>query len=73
MTAADRSIDGQASLRLLGTIRAEIGRADSKAAVLMAALGLAGSVHAALLVGRGWSPGSSPRQGRGCTGSASPH
>ncbi|WP_405753576.1 DUF5706 domain-containing protein [Streptomyces sp. NBC_01411] len=60
MTAAEpsgtRSVDGRASEKLLDSLRSEIGRADSKAAVLMAALGLASSIHAALLVGRNWSP-----------------
>lgn len=42
--------------RLLTELRAEIGRADSKAAVLVAALGIIGGVFSALIAGRDWSP-----------------
>ncbi|MFV0134242.1 Pycsar system effector family protein [Streptomyces sp. HMX87] len=44
--------------RLLTDLRTEIARADSKAAVLVAALGMIAGVFSALLAGRNWSPGS---------------
>ncbi|MBT3149934.1 hypothetical protein HTV45_03240 [Streptomyces sp. CHD11] len=44
--------------RLLGDLRTEIARADSKAAVLVAALGITAGVFSGLLAGRDWSPGS---------------
>ncbi|MEG3629306.1 Pycsar system effector family protein [Streptomyces poriticola] len=42
--------------RLLADLRTEIARADSKAAVLVAALGMTAGVGSGLLAGRGWSP-----------------
>ncbi|MGA5126769.1 Pycsar system effector family protein [Streptomyces pseudogriseolus] len=42
--------------RLLADLRTEIARADSKAAVLVAALGITAGVFSGLLAGRGWSP-----------------
>ncbi|MFE0176258.1 Pycsar system effector family protein [Streptomyces sp. NPDC059002] len=43
--------------RLLADLRAEIGRADSKAAVLVAALGLTGGVFSGRLASSEWTPG----------------
>ncbi|MGW0730955.1 Pycsar system effector family protein [Streptomyces sp. NPDC002851] len=43
--------------QLLTDLRAEIARADSKAAVLVAALGMTAGVLSGLLAGRSWSPG----------------
>ncbi|MGC3004465.1 Pycsar system effector family protein [Streptomyces sp. G35A] len=43
--------------RLVTDLRTEIARADSKAAVLVAALGMTAGVFSGLLAGRGWSPG----------------
>ncbi|GGX31507.1 hypothetical protein GCM10010297_61190 [Streptomyces malachitofuscus] len=42
--------------RLLADLRTEIARADSKAAVLVAALGITAGVFSGLLAGRDWSP-----------------
>ncbi|MEV0121011.1 Pycsar system effector family protein [Streptomyces sp. NPDC050703] len=42
--------------RLLADLRVEIARADSKAAVLVAALGVAAGVFSSLLARHGWSP-----------------
>ena len=42
--------------RLLTELRIEIARADSKASVLVAALGLTAGVFSGLLAGRGWTP-----------------
>src|SRR5690606_5829309 len=42
--------------RLLADLRTEIARADSKAAVLVAALGITAGVFSGLLAGRNWSP-----------------
>lgn len=42
--------------RLLTDLRTEIARADSKASVLVAALGMTAGVFSGLLAGRGWSP-----------------
>jgi hypothetical protein len=44
--------------RLLADLRTEIARADSKASVLVAALGLTAGVFGGLLAGRGWTPSS---------------
>lgn len=44
--------------RLLSQTREEIARADSKAAVLVAALGMTAGVLSGLLAGRRWDPGS---------------
>ncbi|CAM5396448.1 hypothetical protein Sdia_16580 [Streptomyces diastaticus subsp. diastaticus] len=44
--------------RLLADLHTEIGRADSKAAVLVAALGVTAGVFTGLLAGKGWAPGS---------------
>ncbi|MEZ3177385.1 hypothetical protein KYY02_01260 [Streptomyces pimonensis] len=41
---------------MLGDLRTEIARADSKAAVLVAALGITAGVFGGLLAGRDWSP-----------------
>ncbi|MFJ3925642.1 Pycsar system effector family protein [Streptomyces sp. NPDC090022] len=45
-----------AATRLLTDLRAEIARADSKASVLVGALGMTAGVVGALLAGRGWRP-----------------
>lgn len=45
-----------AAERLLGELRSEIARADSKAAVLVAALGMTAGVFSGLLAGREWTP-----------------
>jgi hypothetical protein len=42
--------------RLLTDLRSEIARADSKAAVLVAALGMTAGVFSGLLAGRNWTP-----------------
>ncbi|MEU6364806.1 Pycsar system effector family protein [Streptomyces sp. NPDC046931] len=42
--------------RLLTELRAEIARADSKASVLVAALGMTAGVFSGLLAGRRWTP-----------------
>ncbi|MEU1202293.1 Pycsar system effector family protein [Streptomyces sp. NPDC005813] len=42
--------------RLLTELRGEIARADSKASVLVAALGTTAAVFSALLAGRDWTP-----------------
>ncbi|MER5407848.1 Pycsar system effector family protein [Streptomyces sp. NPDC002769] len=42
--------------RLLADLRAEITRADSKASVLVAALGMTAGVFSGLLAGHGWTP-----------------
>jgi hypothetical protein len=44
--------------RLLEELRGEIARADSKASVLVAALGMTAGVFSGLLAGRNWSPSS---------------
>ncbi|MFE9772383.1 Pycsar system effector family protein [Streptomyces sp. NPDC005931] len=49
--------------RLLTDQRAEIARADSKAAVLVAALGMTAGVYSGLLAGRGWTPETLSAQG----------
>lgn len=42
--------------RLLADLRTEIARADSKAAVLVAALGMTAGMFSGLLAGRNWTP-----------------
>ncbi|MEU6842598.1 Pycsar system effector family protein [Streptomyces sp. NPDC046716] len=46
----------RAADRLLADLRTEIARADAKAAVVVAALGVAAGVLGSLLAGRGWAP-----------------
>ncbi|MEY9837210.1 Pycsar system effector family protein [Streptacidiphilus sp. EB103A] len=46
--------------RLLAELRDEIARADNKASVLVAALGIAAGLLAGLLSGHDWSPGRLP-------------
>ncbi|MER5470431.1 Pycsar system effector family protein [Streptomyces sp. NPDC002935] len=46
-------------------LRGEIARADSKASVLVAALGMTAGVFSALLAGRGWTPGELSWAGTG--------
>jgi hypothetical protein len=50
----------QAGAHLLADLRAEIARADAKAAVLVAALGLSAGVPTALLANARWSPALLP-------------
>ncbi|MFG2499990.1 Pycsar system effector family protein [Streptomyces sp. NPDC048441] len=47
----------EAGERLLADLRAEIGRADTKASVLVAALGLTGGVSSGRLASSEWTPG----------------
>lgn len=49
--------------RLLAEMRAEIARADSKAAVLVAALGMTAGVFSGLVAGRDWTPDALPPPG----------
>lgn len=46
----------ETATRLVADLRAEIARADSKAAVVVAALGMSGGVLSGVLVGRDWTP-----------------
>ncbi|MFI9826881.1 Pycsar system effector family protein [Streptomyces sp. NPDC051913] len=48
----------QVAERLLAEMRGEIARADSKASVLVAALGMTAGVFSGLVAGRTWSPQS---------------
>lgn len=54
---APTHIHTEAGERLLADLRTEIGRADSKASVLVAALGLTGGVFSGRLASSGWTPG----------------
>ncbi|MGW3663574.1 Pycsar system effector family protein [Streptomyces sp. NPDC005141] len=56
---------GRTAERLLTELRGEIARADSKASVLVAALGMTAGVFSALLAGRGWTPSELSRAGTG--------
>ncbi|MCJ1679380.1 DUF5706 domain-containing protein [Streptomyces sp. APSN-46.1] len=47
---------GEAAQRLLGDLRTEIARADSKASILMGALGMTVGLISALLAGKHWRP-----------------
>ncbi|MER7464438.1 Pycsar system effector family protein [Streptomyces sp. NPDC097981] len=47
-----------AATRLLADLRGEQARADSKASVLVGALGMTTGVIGALLAGKGWRPGA---------------
>ncbi|MCW7944956.1 hypothetical protein AAW14_23395 [Streptomyces hygroscopicus] len=47
----------------MSELRAEIARADSKASVLVAALGMTAGVFSGLLAGRKWSPAALPWPG----------
>ncbi|RSS98777.1 Pycsar system effector family protein [Streptomyces sp. WAC05374] len=47
---------GSSRARLLADLRSEIARADHKASVLVAALGMTAGVVSGLLAGRGWNP-----------------
>ncbi|MDT0465309.1 Pycsar system effector family protein [Streptomyces gibsoniae] len=53
---ADPAARAQLCERLLTELRAEISRADSKASVLVAALGMTAGVFSGLLAGRQWTP-----------------
>ncbi|WP_412077096.1 Pycsar system effector family protein [Streptomyces xanthophaeus] len=57
-------VPGDAATRLLTDLRAEIARADSKASVLVAALGMTAGVISALLAGKGWQPSSLAASGQ---------
>ncbi|MER7172788.1 Pycsar system effector family protein [Streptomyces mesophilus] len=48
----------EVAARLLADLRTEIARADSKASVLVGALGMTAGVVSGLLAGRGWRPGA---------------
>ncbi|MFB7466555.1 Pycsar system effector family protein [Streptomyces sp. NPDC056224] len=63
---------GEAATRLLADLRGEIARADSKASVLVGALGMTAGVISALLAGKGWRPGSLSTPGTAvwCAGAA---
>ncbi|RFC72853.1 Pycsar system effector family protein [Streptomyces sp. AcE210] len=50
------TLGSRAGERLLGELRGEIARADSKASVLVAALGMTAGVFSGLLAGRDWNP-----------------
>ncbi|MFJ3442781.1 Pycsar system effector family protein [Streptomyces sp. NPDC086081] len=50
----------RAGSQLLADFRSEIARADTKATVLVGALGISGGMLAALLTNRGWSPARLP-------------
>lgn len=53
----------EAASRLLADLRTEISRADSKAAVVVAALGMSAGVISAVLVSQGWTPDRLARPG----------
>ncbi|NUH44241.1 hypothetical protein HUF15_47600 [Streptomyces samsunensis] len=60
MTSGDGApgpTDVEAVERLLGDLRAEIARADGKAAVLVAALGMTAGIITGLLANSAWAPG----------------
>jgi pycsar effector protein len=50
--------------RLLAELRVEIARADSKASVLIAALGLTSGLSGGAAANSGWSPGALPAAGQ---------
>ncbi|MGW2423645.1 Pycsar system effector family protein [Streptomyces sp. NPDC001709] len=54
-----------ASERLLTELREEIARADTKASVLVAALGMTAGVFTGLVAGKNWSPGRLSAPGTG--------
>jgi hypothetical protein len=51
--------------RLLAELRNEVARADGKASVLVAALGMTAGVFSGLLAGRGWTPAELSAAGTG--------
>ncbi|MET9590883.1 Pycsar system effector family protein [Streptomyces sp. NPDC006516] len=53
----------EAATRLLADLRTEISRADSKAAVVVAALGMSAGVISAVLVSQDWTPDRLARPG----------
>ncbi|MEU7055137.1 Pycsar system effector family protein [Streptomyces sp. NPDC046197] len=53
---ADPAVLTRLCERLLSELRGEIARADSKASVLVAALGMTAGVFSGLLAGRKWTP-----------------
>ncbi|MEV6074175.1 MULTISPECIES: Pycsar system effector family protein [unclassified Streptomyces] len=56
----------EAASRLLLDLRSEIARADSKAAVLVAALGMSAGVVSGLLAGSDWEPAALSGTGETC-------
>ncbi|WP_369248565.1 Pycsar system effector family protein [Streptomyces sp. R41] len=56
-TTPDTRTGARTAERLLTELRGEIARADSKASVLVAALGMTAGVFSGLLAGRDWTPG----------------
>ncbi|MET9699644.1 Pycsar system effector family protein [Streptomyces sp. NPDC006529] len=54
----------EAAARLLADLRVEIARADSKASLLVGALGMTAGVLSAQLAGRHWQPGLLSAPGR---------
>lgn len=59
-----------AGARLLVDLRSEIARADSKASVLVAALGMTAGVISGWLAGSGWRPSALSAPARPCGGRA---
>ena len=60
---ASQQPGAEAASRLLAELRTEISRADSKAAVVVAALGMSAGVISAVLVGQDWTPDKLSRPG----------
>nr|WP_189217991.1 Pycsar system effector family protein [Streptomyces ruber] len=56
MDRAGRDARARLCERLLSDLRSEIARADNKASVLIAALGMTAGVFSGLLTGRDWTP-----------------
>ncbi|MFE9554175.1 Pycsar system effector family protein [Streptomyces sp. NPDC006692] len=67
MNAPDRPTapGTETAVRLLTELRAEIARADSKASVLIAGLGMTAGVVGGQLGARGWAPGELSTAGAG--------
>ncbi|MDT0342015.1 Pycsar system effector family protein [Streptomyces litchfieldiae] len=59
-----RSFPQPLAEQLLAEIRVEIGRADSKAAMLVAALGAAAALFGGTVAQSGWTPGALPVAGQ---------
>ncbi|MBK3564562.1 Pycsar system effector family protein [Streptomyces sp. MBT62] len=60
MTAAPGDRRSAAGVRLLADLRGEIARADAKASILVAMLGITTGVLSAVLIDRRWSPALLP-------------
>ncbi|MER5358327.1 Pycsar system effector family protein [Streptomyces sp. NPDC002785] len=56
MTTTGPATGSEAATRLLAELRSEIARADSKANVLVAAIGTTAGAASGLFAGRGWRP-----------------